>query len=590
MKLFHKIAITSLGLAMATAVGAGIARCNRNDVKMANAAKGDTVNDSAVTLSQGQLLNDGTNDYIQWSHADGKIIIKQERNCAASGTSSQQTFNAVANNIATPRVYYGNMLSFAATDDFMIIDIKIVYSSSSYGGAGLLVGDALDNDASLVCGTKSKPVPGGIAVIENTTDFTLTTDAKNLTHTVTVDKVGGADTIYIQNYDGGTVTTQLRPTSITISYIVGNEATNPDTIEISGETTFTAGQSEQLTSVAKHGGSSTGVLQTVEWSSSDEAVAIVSETGLVTALTSGNANIYATSTGDNTIIGTHAITVSDSADGSEPVTISPNLLQISGTTYASNNGFHTRRGLVVETNQVAESGSDYVKEEVIQAYQKGAFMFQKNAGYIKTRTTLAHNIKRVVISACSNSAPLVTVAGGATAGSTSVEPAAPINVGRMYTYEFASAVQFVTISATGSTGYFNSVTFEFVDNVETVNSLADFILGIAPHRTDVTGLCEGTNGNYETAKARFVAVTNPAVKSAFQTSEDEIVTSARERYVQWAGVYGDSTPFADTYGAQDNTIKISYNTNYTAIILVTSAIAVISLAGFVFFSRKRKAQ
>ena len=39
MKLFHKIAITTLGLAMAAATGAGIARYNRSDVQRANAAE-----------------------------------------------------------------------------------------------------------------------------------------------------------------------------------------------------------------------------------------------------------------------------------------------------------------------------------------------------------------------------------------------------------------------------------------------------------------------------------------------------------------------------------------------------------------------
>ena len=38
MKLFHKIAVTTLGIVMATAVGAGVAHYNRGDIRAAGAA------------------------------------------------------------------------------------------------------------------------------------------------------------------------------------------------------------------------------------------------------------------------------------------------------------------------------------------------------------------------------------------------------------------------------------------------------------------------------------------------------------------------------------------------------------------------
>lgn len=37
MKLFHKIAVTTLGIVMATAVGAGVAHYNRGDIRAARA-------------------------------------------------------------------------------------------------------------------------------------------------------------------------------------------------------------------------------------------------------------------------------------------------------------------------------------------------------------------------------------------------------------------------------------------------------------------------------------------------------------------------------------------------------------------------
>ena len=39
MKLFHKIAVTTLGIVMATAVGAGVAHYNRGDIRAAKASE-----------------------------------------------------------------------------------------------------------------------------------------------------------------------------------------------------------------------------------------------------------------------------------------------------------------------------------------------------------------------------------------------------------------------------------------------------------------------------------------------------------------------------------------------------------------------
>lgn len=69
-----------------------------------------------------------------------------------------------------------------------------------------------------------------------------------------------------------------------------------------------------------------GVSQAVEWTSSNTAVATVSESGLVTAAAAGQATISATSVHDNTVSGTAAVTVLASAATS--VIVSPTAAAI----------------------------------------------------------------------------------------------------------------------------------------------------------------------------------------------------------------------------------------------------------------------
>ena len=588
-KLFLKIDAILLGAGLVIGSGAAIA-AHRESIKAAHAAKGDLVSNETIVLANGSATTAESNNAISWTAANGKIAIMQHRGSGNSGTY----FTAVNTSyISNPRAYRGNYFSFIASDEFMIKDVVMTYDGNNYG-TGLVCGTSVDSSASMTTPTgnpsTATAVTKAYGVVSDTTNISTSKDTENHKWTVTITKTGGLSELYVQNYDNNESVekTQLRITAITISYYEGNSVLIPDSVTVSGETELTAGAVEQFTSVAKKSGSSTNVGQGVTWSSSNEEIVKVSSTGKVIGINNGNANVIATSELDNTISGYLAVTVSGAASDASPKTFSAQALGFNTNSYAAWNGLHVANGFVIETNQVAQQQSDYIKDGVVQVYEKYGFIFQKTNGWIKTATVQEQNINKVIISGVSTTAPTLDVKGGATYGATTSTAEISSN-GMIHTYTFSSPVKYVTISEKGTAAaYINSFTLEFVGGADTASSLADFILGLVPNRDDVTGLCEGATGNYQVAKARYVAATS-TVRSDFETGTAENIVSARTRYLQWAAVYGDSTPFADTISTQ-SVLKITQETNLTLIITVISIVMVLSLAGTFFIVRKRKHQ
>ena len=590
-KLYSKIAALSVGLAMA--VGVGVAVGTKEAVK-ADAAKGDekTVNVDLST-GDGDQKDDSNNVKIVWSIASGKITIEQLRSCASSASSGEQTFTAVSNSyISAPRAYRGHTFAFTGIDDFTIKSVKFTYTGS-YGGLGFVCGSTTQS-ANLTAPKSSKAtaVTGGVGVVSDTTNFTATQDTSKKTWTIVCNIAAGTDTLYVQNYDNNesTATTQLRPTAIEVTYIVGDEAKEADEVNVSGNASMSVGGVQSFTATCLNEGSSTGVDQTVTWSVSDETVLSVSSTGVVTALSAGEANVIATAA--NNVAGSLKVTVSASSNSLAPKTFSPSTLGMSGTAYAANNGFHGYRDFVVQSNAVAVASSDYVKDNVVLAYQKDGFIFQKSNGVIKTKTLLSAKINAVSISGSSTTAPAVTIKGGNALDGTDVSSNDAVSTGMIHRYVFSTPVNYVTISINSTASgaiYFNSFTLEFVGGSETADSLADYILGLIPDRTDETGLCKGESGNYMTAKGRLAAA-DPAVISEFETSEDATIVSARARYEAWARAYGDATPYSKevTPMARYNEV-LSTDNNSTMIIVITiAAVSALAFTTLLVFKKKKQ--
>ncbi len=589
-KIFSKIATLSVGLAMAAGVGLAF---NHGLFESAEAAKGDAAN-GLLPLNTGAASTVDGNNKISWQMLGGKIAVEQIRGCASSAaSSSERTFTAVNSNyISAPRLYRGNYLAFTCFDEYMITKLEITCETKSYFGAGQIVGDTLNNSASLTVKSSqnSYPVTGAIGVVSDTTNYTVSTNDSTKMLTVECLKQGGTSSLYIQNYDNNEDlgTTQLRPTSIKIYYIVGNESKTPDEVVVSGSASLTVGQKSLYSASVKNQGSATDVDQTVAWSVSDSRVLLVDALGNVTALDNGTANVIATT--PNSIVGSLSITVSGASTDVAPKTFSPTTLGLSGNSYAPNNGVHAYKNFVMETYQVSVANSDYIDKQTSEviAYEKNGILMQKSNGLIRNKTLGAAKISAVSISGVSDTAPALTVAGSNTVDGTDVESGEVISSGRIHRYEFETPVNYVTVAA-GSTGavYLNSITFEFVGGVETVDSLADYILGLVPDRNEETGMCLEQTGNYKIAKARYVAAPE-GVRSAFETSEDETVVLARTRYLAWAAAFGDSTPFA-LQTTQSSFVLFSNpsnNNNMTLIIIVAVAITLLGVSGTIILKKK----
>ena len=574
-KLFTKIAVVTAGFAMA--IGVGAVALSRNAFAESRAAKGDLVSDSALDLSKGADSKDDLDNLdIEWSMAGGKIRVKQLRSSAGSANTGEATFSAVNKSyISAPRMYRGHTLAFESIDEFMIKDVKITYTGS-YTGHGPIVGDVYGSQSMTVYSSNThKSVTGARGVTSDTTNYTLDHNSSSKVYTITVNKTGGTNVLYLQNYDqnNSTTSTQLRFTAVTVSYIVGNEAKAADEVVVSGSSAMVAGEKVVFSAVAKNSGSAEGVDQTVEWSVSDTSVLSVDSLGNVTALNNGTANVIATTA--NSISGSLSVTVSGAATTGAPQTVCPNFYELTSGAYAANDGFHTYRGFVTETKDVCVQQSD-----ADTVYKKGGFMIRKTDGlsYLRTKTNVGSKISKVIISGVSTTAPGLTVKGSDTMDGVTTSSQDVSSSGRIHSYVFATPVTYVTIASDNTeTTTINSITFEFVGGAETVDSLADYILGLTPDRSDVTGLCDGANGNYEVAKARYVAA-SAAVKSSFQTSEDATVAKARARYEQWAGVYGDATPFADTMSLSARLSDVVNNNSSLAMIIV-AIISTLTLAG-----------
>ena len=105
-----------------------------------------------------------------------------------------------------------------------------------------------------------------------------------------------------------------------------------------------------------------------------------------------------------------------------------------------------------------------------------------------------------------------------------------------------------------------------------------------------TGRCVSDN-LYITAKRALVALGESNVNK-FRTNDGNKYTDALARYNEWARINGDTKPFEgdEIVPAAFINNNNSIRSNLTAIVVVTSIIATISLAGIFLVLRKRKHQ
>lgn len=145
-----------------------------------------------VSLSEGSY----SNRTITWRTNDDAIVIQQ-----SCGTS---TTNVYTNDISTPRIFKGHILSFIASNGAKIKRISITYADEYYGNS-MTSGTELDG----------KNVTDTPTLVARTWDTT-----SGGTHVLSSVNEDGLSEIYIQNVSNNK-TVELRPTEISVTYSQG---------------------------------------------------------------------------------------------------------------------------------------------------------------------------------------------------------------------------------------------------------------------------------------------------------------------------------------------------------------------------------
>jgi hypothetical protein len=564
-----------LGLLGVVAAGAGAVVISEKKAARADAS---TTGDETITLSEGAYAS----SIITWTGTHATVT----QNKGLSSTAVNSSY------VSAPRIYSGQYLQFTTKADVTFNSITIV-ATGTYIGSNLYCGASTTSIAPDATVNTSAPTNNNISV----------TAASTLT--ISLSTVSGCTSVYLQN-DLGSKSgsyTQLRISSISFNYTSTAAVVAPTSISFGTySTSMVAGTSQDITATMLPATTT----ESVVWTISDASVADLKNTatvgGISTATISplNNGTFTLTATADTTTsitATTSVITVTGFNVDLSPKTISASSLSLSSSNYASNDGtkflndigYGCKNVMLVAGDytpgsKYASDGSTYTSYGST-TFEKGAIQMQKSTGFLWNRTKFGAQISDVLICGIADTNSLVVNGGATEQASTSTTTVT--NDGRFFKYTFSTPVDYAVISCT-NTGYFNCVTFELSGGAETVSSFADYLLGIQPDRSDDISLCLGTNGNYVMAKNRYIDAP-VTVRQAFQDSTDATVVSARTRYVQWATVYGDSTPFALTYGTAAHSFLADSNSDTTFMAVLVSFVVVGGFAAFMMIRRKKQA-
>lgn len=345
-------------------------------------------------------------------------------------------------------------------------------------------------------------------------------------------------------------------------------------VTISGSDAVAVGESITLTATVTPAGATD---KTVTWSSSDENVAVVDENGKVTGLNNGTATIKATSNAKSSVYDELLVTVSGAPSGTARTIFNGTTMGLTGSYYSDKD--FSGQNYVFHGNNVMYSTSYYQIQ-----------LKKDTAAYVYNRTAMSAGMTKIIIniSNYSGAATDFVVYTGSAANPSTVRTASVSNLS--YSYTPASGDKYWKISASGTaTTYINSIVIEY-GATETAATAAAYVLGISPDVDHTKGYCTGDGGNYELAKAVVTGLGTDAL-AEFETSTDATIASARARYEHWAAIYGDTTPYATTFGGALNNVKATklLNNGNTAIyIAAASAFIALAGAGALVVLRKKK--
>jgi hypothetical protein len=512
-----------------------------------------------VDLSKGVFTaaSGSVNAYITW--AETYWTVKQLQ--GASGT-------AVSTNYKTaPRLYKGHYLSFEAPDGVTFDSIVVKYTGS-YTGSDLTCGASTASNGAVPATDGTKPT-GAITLTQDTAASTWTTA-----------DLSSAKSVYIQNsYNSATSYTQLRPVGITINYTSTVVVVNPTAVAVSLSSS----------SVASLGATSQGSVtftpanttdKTVTWSSSNENVAVVDATGLVTAVGAGTANIIATSNAVSTVTGSAAFTVTAEASTIYDKVQTP-------THYAVNNGGYPTSGYYANLDNVL-----YYSEKM--GVMSGVIQGQKTTGLLYNKSAFAGNIKDVIITLAADGTAPCSVAFGATANARTDVATAAV-AGAVNTFTPSGSYSYFTIYSPTATLQMASIVVELVNtDVEAARTWATNFLS-ATSVCDSTGAADNITSAIWTAQSDAYTALSATAKTALTVNADygeagSQIGQAIARYKYIVNKYTATVHanFLNITVTPAGSISATINADATAIIAiaVVSVLGLLTLAGVMVMRKK----
>jgi len=522
----------------------------------------------SVTLSKGVFTaaSGSVNAYITW--AETYWTVKQLQ--GTSGTAVNSTYNTA------PRVYRGNYFYFEAPDGVTFDSIVITYSGT-YSGASVTYGASTSTGIEPAGGTTAVPT-NGTAITDNTTAKTLTTG-----------DLASAKSAFIMNgytyYDTatgkwlGSTNTQIRPTAITINYTSTIVVVNPTAVTVSlSSSSVAALAATSQASVTFTPANTTD--KTVTWSSSNENVAVVDATGLVTAVGTGTANIIATSNAVSTVTGSAAFTVT-----AEASTIYDKVQ--TKTHSAVYNGGYPTSGYYANLDNVL-----YYSEKM--GVMSGVIQGQKTTGLLYNKSAFAGTIKDVIITLAADGTAPCSVAFGATANArTYVATAAA--AGAVNTFTPSGSYSYFTIYSPTATLQMVSIVVELVNtDVEAARTWATNFLS-ATSVCDSTGAADNITSTIWTAQSDAYTALSATAKTALTVNADygeagSQIGQAIARYKYIVNKYTASVHanFLSITVTPAGSISATINADATAImaIAVVSVLGLLTLAGVMVMRKK----
>jgi len=389
----------------------------------------------------------------------------------------------------------------------------------------------------------------------STQSFTLTGTA-NQYYRVVFEKIGSSST------NSGTIISHIK-------FYKTVESVDPTGITVTGDSTLAVGASTALTATVAP---TNATDKTVAWSTSDASIATVTSAGVVTGINNGTVTITATSNAVSTVTGTKSITVSGTPTGTARYIVN-GLTSGLPTSYPSGANY-TSQGVVFYAANAMYSTSYYQ----IQLKKDTAACYYNVTAMGADITSLVINISNY-----SSAATDFAVTAGSAANPSTTLTAVVTNLTYKYTPATGSRYFKIAGSSNGTT-YINSIVVEF-GAAETAATAAAYVLGIAPDVDSAKDYCIGTGGNYALAKA-VVSGLSATELSTFQNSTDTTIASARTRYAYWAGRYGDTTPYATTYGTSAGIVGEMADTTAVIAVAVVSVLGLLTLAGVMVMRKK----